>query len=131
MCSAVVQFDVQYPSLSRRSWLSTTFKCCIHSTVQVLSLRERRDALRRQRNDLDRSAAALKEKFKRLESELFRRLRDESGREYDPNLFALLQTDDGGVFIVPRTNTTNERAATSDKSQDEKSGRKRKSKRKE
>ena len=99
--------------------------------LQVLELRDRRDALLRERGEIDRNAAVLKDKFKRLESELFRRLHDESGREYDPSLFSLLQTDDGGLFIVPRNNTDSERTSASDKSHDEKSGRKRKSKRKD
>jgi len=94
-------------------------------------LRDRRDTLLRERGELDRNAAALKDKFKRLETELFRRLHDESGREYDPSLFSLLQTDDGGLFIVPRNNTNNDCASTSDKAHDEKNGRKRKSKRKD
>jgi len=96
---------------------------------QVMDLRERRDALRRERGELDRNTASLKDKFKRLESELFRRLHDASGREYDPNLFSPLQTDDGGLYIVPRSNTTN--ASTSDETHDQKNGRKRKSKRKD
>lgn len=91
---------------------------------EVAELRERRNALRRERSELDRNAAVAKDKFKRLESELFHRLRDDSGHEYDPSLFSLLQTDDGGLFIVPRTNATTE-------SHEEKNPRKRKSKRKD
>jgi len=44
-----------------------------------------------------------------LEAELFRRLRNETGQDYDPDMFSVLQTDDGRVFIVPRDASAGQR----------------------
>jgi len=96
---------------------------------QVLELRRQRDHLRKERASLDRGAASLKDKLARLELDLFHRLRNESGQEYDPAAFSLLQTDDGGLFIVPRDNTTTQ--SRTERSHDEKNERKRKPKKKD
>lgn len=55
---------------------------------------------------LDRRSASLKQKFSSLEAELFRRLRNETGQDYDPEMFSVLQTEDGRVFIVPRDSSS-------------------------
>jgi len=74
--------------------------------VQLLELRRERDKLLLEKSALDRRSASLKQKFSSLEVELFTRLRNETGQNYDPRLYAVLQTDDGRMFIVPRENAT-------------------------
>jgi hypothetical protein len=104
---------------------------------QVTDLQKRRDELLKERSDLDRSTAALKEKFVQLERELFHCLHDESGHKYDPAFYSLLQTDNGGLFIVPRDAKSSASAVAAAamepygstvKAHHEKSDRKRKSK---
>lgn len=67
-----------------------------------MELRRERDKLVQEKLSLNKRSASLKHKFGSLESELFRRLRNETGQDYDPRMFAVLQTDDGRVFIIPR-----------------------------
>lgn len=70
--------------------------------VQLLELRHERDKLLQEKRSLDQRSSSLKHKLGLLETELFRRLRNETGQDYDPRMFSVLQTDDGRVFIVPR-----------------------------
>ena len=65
-------------------------------------LRRERDKLVQEKLSLDRRSSSLKQKLSLLETELFRRLHNETGQDYDPAMFSVLQTDDGRVFIVPR-----------------------------
>ena len=70
-----------------------------------MELRRERDKLLQEKLSLDRHWVSLKQKFSSLEADLFRRLRNETGQNYDPQRFSVLQTDDGRVFIVPRDAT--------------------------
>jgi len=70
--------------------------------AQLLELRRERDKLMQEKSSLDRRSSSLKQKLSSLESELFRRLHNETGEHYDPEMYSVLQTDDGRVFIVPR-----------------------------
>ena len=70
--------------------------------VQLLELRRERDKLLYEKSSLDKRTTSLKQKLGSLETELFRRLHNETGDYYDPMRFSVLQTDDGRVFIVSR-----------------------------
>ena len=97
----------------------------------MVSLRDQRDILRQQRGDLDKKLASMQDRFRQLESQLFQHVRDKSGRLYDRNLYSILQTDDGGLFIIPRTNSSQQQPSTSaadGAAHNEKTGRKRKAK---
>lgn len=91
---------------------------------QVAVLNRDRSSLLQERRYLDRETSQLKDKFVRLQTELFRSLRDENGRPYNPNDYSLQQLPDGNIFLVPKSNSTEQVHA-------EKPGRKRKPKRKE
>ena len=92
----------------------------------VQKMRNEKDRLLRERHAIDKQMGEMKEKFGHLYKEVFRSLRDDSGRPYDPNEYSLQQTADGNVFLVPRNGTT---AQQSDDPR-EKTGRKRKTHRK-
>lgn len=91
---------------------------------QVAVLNRDRNSLLQERRYLDRETTQLKDKFVRLQTELFRSLRDENGRPYNPNDYSLQHLPDGNIFLVPKNNSTEQPHA-------EKPGRKRKPKRKE
>jgi len=82
--------------------LALSLSFCVSSCVQLLELRHERDKLLQEKRGLDQRSSSLKQKLGSLEAELFRRLRNETGQDYDPHMFSVLQTDDGRVFIVPR-----------------------------
>lgn len=95
---------------------------------KVSLLRKRREMLLQDRRNLEQKSSLLRGKMKRLESEVLQQLRNESGRLYDPRLYDILQTNDGGLYIVPRNSNS---AAVEVSAHDDKNGRKRKSKRKD
>jgi len=72
-----------------------------------MDLRRERDKLLHEKSTLDKRTASLKHKMSLLETELFRRLHNETGEDYDPSRFTVLQTDDGRVFIVSRDSSAN------------------------
>ena len=90
----------------------------------VIKLRNERDRLVRERRTIEKEMGEMREKFGHLYREVFRSLRDDQGRPYNPNEYSLQQTGDGNVFLVPR-NASNQ----ADDPQ-EKTGRKRKAHRK-
>jgi hypothetical protein len=96
----------------------------------VVSLRDQRDILRQQQGDLEKKLASLQDRFRQLESQLFQHVRDKSGRLYDRNLHSILQTDDGGLFIIPRTNNSSpqQQQPSDGAAHSEKTGRRRKAK---
>ena len=72
----------------------------------MLELRRERDKLLQEKLSLDKLSASLKHKFSSLEAELFERLHNETGQNYDRDTYSVLQTDDGRLFIVPRDSST-------------------------
>lgn len=67
-----------------------------------MELRRERDKLLQDKLSLDKRSVSLKHKFSVLEAQLFQRLQNETGQQYDPQMYSVLHTDDGRVFIVPR-----------------------------
>jgi ribosome-interacting GTPase 1 len=82
---------------------------------------------------LGAETSELKAKFARLQADLLSSLRDASGQRYDPNEYSLQRTSDGDIILVPRNTTTSgvTSSGATDNMPDNKSGRKRKPKRKE
>uniref|UniRef100_UPI00398F2959 transcription factor NF-E2 45 kDa subunit-like n=1 Tax=Pristiophorus japonicus TaxID=55135 RepID=UPI00398F2959 len=65
-------------------------------------LRSERSRLAAERDGMDRALCQARHRMAELRQRVFAGLRDPRGRPYSPQEFALQQTADGGVFLVPR-----------------------------
>lgn len=73
--------------------------------TQVLNLRKQKNSLIKERQKIHKELKDLKNKFGHLYDEVFRSLRDESGRPYSPDEYSLQHMPDGNVILVPKNNT--------------------------
>ena len=73
---------------------------------EVNAIRQEKERLARERNRLHKSRNEMKEKYNQMYQEVFRSLRDDNGRPYDPSQYTLQHTSDGDVFLVPVNTTT-------------------------
>ncbi|MBN3296178.1 NF2L2 factor, partial [Amia calva] len=71
--------------------------------VELGQLRARREQLARERVEYQRSLGLAHRRLSELHADVFARLRDEEGQPYSPEEYTLQQTNDGSVFLVPRT----------------------------
>ncbi|KAK7480968.1 hypothetical protein BaRGS_00027783 [Batillaria attramentaria] len=69
-------------------------------------LQRTRDKLVHERRQIDLQTRQAKDKYAALYDHIFRSLRDDHGRPYDPNEYSLQQSSDGNVFLVPRNCST-------------------------
>lgn len=69
-------------------------------------LQRTRDKLVHERHQIDLQTRQTKDKYTALYDHIFRSLRDELGRPFDPNEYSLQQSSDGNVFLVPRNCST-------------------------
>ncbi|XP_067836043.1 transcription factor NF-E2 45 kDa subunit-like isoform X1 [Heptranchias perlo] len=65
-------------------------------------LRSERERLTAQREEFDRALRLMERRMAELCQRVFSGLRDPQGRPYSPDEFALEQTAEGGVFLIPR-----------------------------
>ncbi|XP_067687510.1 endoplasmic reticulum membrane sensor NFE2L1-like isoform X2 [Haliotis asinina] len=79
------------------------------------TLKEMKEKLMRERQQIDKQTREMKEKFSHMYQEIFHSLRDEHGRPYDPNEYSLQQSSDGNVFLVPRNYSTEDQLANGNK----------------
>ncbi|XP_046570343.1 endoplasmic reticulum membrane sensor NFE2L1-like isoform X4 [Haliotis rubra] len=79
------------------------------------NLKEMKEKLVRERQQIDKQTREMKEKFSHMYQEIFHSLRDEHGRPYDPNEYSLQQSSDGNVFLVPRNYSTEDQLANGNK----------------
>ncbi|TRY85204.1 hypothetical protein DNTS_009249 [Danionella cerebrum] len=80
----------------------------------LVGLEDEIEALKREKHDCKeekekntRKLFEMKEKLKKLYSEVFRRLRDERGSSYSPKEYKLQLSTDGTVFLLPRSTNRN------------------------
>ncbi|XP_013384291.1 transcription factor NF-E2 45 kDa subunit isoform X2 [Lingula anatina] len=75
---------------------------------EVKAMQQERDRLQKERQEMEKEHLEFKNKFSHLYMEVFRSLRDENGRPYNPQEYSLQQTADGNVFLIPRNSTSSD-----------------------
>lgn len=78
----------------------------IHLETELNQLKTQREILSKQRFEFNRSLAFIKRRLSDLYSQVFSHLRDEDGRPYSVEDYALQQTPDGKVYLVPHSMKT-------------------------
>nr|ABF22451.1 nuclear factor erythroid-derived 2 [Takifugu rubripes] len=78
----------------------------IHLETELNQLQTQRELLSKQRFEFTRSLAFIKRRLSDLYSQVFSRLRDEDGQPYSVEDYALQQTPDGKVYLVPHSMKT-------------------------
>lgn len=78
----------------------------IHLETELNQLKAQREILSKQRFEFNRSLAFIKRRLSDLYSQVFSHLRDEDGRPYSVEDYALQQTPDGKVYLVPHSMKT-------------------------
>lgn len=73
-----------------------------------MRMRREKDQYTRQAFALERERNKIREKYNNLYRDVFRSLRDEHGRPYNPNEYTLQHTADGNVFLIPKSNGTSD-----------------------
>lgn len=76
----------------------------IHLERELNQLHGQRERLAQERHEFQRSLAFIKCRLTDLYSEVFSHLRDENGQPYSVDDYALQQTADGKMYLVPHTN---------------------------
>ncbi|XP_074500395.1 transcription factor NF-E2 45 kDa subunit [Sebastes fasciatus] len=74
-----------------------------HLERELNQLQAQREHLAQERVEFQRSLAFIKCRFTDLYSQVFSHLRDEDGQPYSIDEYALQQTPDGKVYLVPHT----------------------------
>ncbi|NXU59852.1 NF2L1 protein, partial [Turnix velox] len=69
---------------------------------EVEDLQRDKSKLLREKVEFLKSIRQMKQKVQNLYQEVFGRLRDENGRPYSPNHYALQYSSDGSVTLIPR-----------------------------
>ena len=67
---------------------------------EMTDMEKMRDKLAEERRLIDQQTRQAKEKYAALYDHIFRSLRDEHGRPYNPAEFSLQESSDGNVFLV-------------------------------
>ncbi|KAK5863600.1 hypothetical protein PBY51_000622 [Eleginops maclovinus] len=76
----------------------------IHLERELNQLHGQRERLAQERHEFQRSLGFIKCRLTDLYSEVFSHLRDENGQPYSIDDYALQQTPDGKMYLVPHTN---------------------------